>query len=234
MKFKRTLLLLLLFSFSIGTVNVFAEDEENENQTEESMTDEELAEEQRKLREDPLYRDKEILKTPIETPASVTGEKYNGSGTVVDFSTTGSRAFYTVQTTDHSVYYIIIDLDKTESNVYFLSEINGEELSLSDITSNDGSSAVTDNVVQEPEETDEIEEVITEPSPTRNSSPNWSLWLILIGAVILFGYQFFFGKLKKLNPLTKNKQTSDDSELPNEEEIYYEEEYASDDDDDEI
>jgi L-fucose mutarotase/ribose pyranase (RbsD/FucU family) len=109
-----------------------------------------------------VNRDKEILKMPIETPASVTGEKFNGSGTVVDFTTTGSKAFYTVQTTDHSVYYIIIDLDKTESNVYFLSEINGEELSLSEVASKDGSmnkesATATDNKVQKVEKTEIIE-----------------------------------------------------------------------------
>ena len=238
--FKKAVLFLLIFSFSMRTPAVFAEDEENKEKIEEITTDSELAEAESKLKEDPVNRDKEILKMPIETPASVTGEKFNGSGTVVDFTTTGSKAFYTVQTTDHLVYYIIIDLDKTESNVYFLSEINGEELSLSEVASKDGSinkesATETDNKVQKVEKTEIIEQKAEATATTKTSSKNnWSLWVLLIGAVILFSYQFFFGKLKNLNPLIKKKQLANtDEEIPNEKEIYNEQFVSEDDDDDE-
>lgn len=238
--FKKAVLFLLLFSFSMRTPAVFAEDEENKEKIEEITTDSELAEAESKLKEDPVNRDKEILKMPIETPASVTGEKFNGSGTVVDFTTTGSKAFYTVQTTDHSVYYIIIDLDKTESNVYFLSEINGEELSLSDVASKEGimnkeSATATDTNVQKVEKTEIIEQEAEAATTTKiPSKNNWSLWILLIVAVILFGYQFFFGKLKNLNPLIKKKQLSNtNEEIPNEKEIYNEQFVSEEDDDDE-
>lgn len=238
--FKKAVLFLLLFSFSMRTPAVFAEDEENKEKIEEITTDSELAEAESKLKEDPVNRDKEILKMPIETPASVTGEKFNGSGTVVDFTTTGSKAFYTVQTTDHSVYYIIIDLDKTESNVYFLSEINGEELSLSEVASKDGSinkesATETDNKVQKVEKTEIIEQKAESATTTKTPSKNnWSLWILLIVAVILFGYQFFFGKLKNLNPLIKKKQLANtNEEIPNEKEIYNEQFVSEEDDDDE-
>ena len=238
--FKKAVLFLLIFSFSMRTPAVFAEDEENKEKIEEITTDSELAEAESKLKEDPVNRDKEILKMPIETPASVTGEKFNGSGTVVDFTTTGSKAFYTVQTTDHSVYYIIIDLDKTESNVYFLSEINGEELSLSDVASKEGimnkeSATATDTNVQKVEKTEIIEQEAEAATTTKiPSKNNWSLWILLIVAVILFGYQFFFGKLKNLNPLIKKKQLSNtNEEIPNEKEIYNEQFVSEDDDDDE-
>ena len=238
--FKKAVLFLLLFSFSMRTHAVFAEDEENKEKIEEITTDSELAEAESKLKEDPVNRDKEILKMPIETPASVTGEKFNGSGTVVDFTTTGSKAFYTVQTTDHSVYYIIIDLDKTESNVYFLSEINGEELSLSEVASKDGSinkesATETDNKVQKVEKTEIIEQKAEAATTTKTPSKNnWSLWILLIVAVILFGYQFFFGKLKNLNPLIKKKQLANtNEEIPNEKEIYNEQFVSEEDDNDE-
>ena len=238
--FKKAVLFLLIFSFSMRTPAVFAEDEENKEKIEEITTDSELAEAESKLKEDPVNRDKEILKMPIETPASVTGEKFNGSGTVVDFTTTGSKAFYTVQTTDHSVYYIIIDLDKTESNVYFLSEINGEELSLSDVASKEGimnkeSATATDTNVQKVEKTEIIEQEAEAATTTKiPSKNNWSLWILLIVAVILFGYQFFFGKLKNLNPLIKKKQLANtDEEIPNEKEIYNEQFVSEEDDDDE-
>lgn len=63
-----------------------------------------------------------------QTPASVTGEKMEGNGTVVDFSTSGSKAFYTIRDENQKVFYLIIDLDKTDKNVYFLSDVNKEQL----------------------------------------------------------------------------------------------------------
>ncbi|HPI99269.1 MAG TPA: DUF4366 domain-containing protein [Enterococcus sp.] len=238
--FKKAVLFLLLFSFSIGSTSVFAEDKEKKNKIEETTTDSDLAEAESKLKEDPVNREKEILKMPIETPASVTGEKFNGSGTVVDFTTTGSKAFYTVQTTNHSVYYIIIDLDKTESNVYFLSEINGEELSLNDVASKEGITnkepvTATINKVQKVEETEKVEQKAEAATTTKTSSKgNWSLWILLIAAVFLFGYQFFFGKLKNLNPLIKKKQLANtDEETLNEKEVYNEQFVSEEDDDDE-
>src|SRR5699024_7218529 len=42
-----------------------------------------------------LQRDRELIRKPVETPASVTGERFQGIGTVVDFTTHGSREIYT-------------------------------------------------------------------------------------------------------------------------------------------
>ncbi|MGX7197347.1 CD1107 family mobile element protein [Enterococcus olivae] len=234
-KLKKIFLLLFLVSFSMGTVQVFAEDETTETVVEEEIPVEEgddggFINDERVTSEDQANRDKEVIKSPIETPASVTGEKYNGSGTVVDFTTTGSKAFYTVQATDHSVYYIIIDLDKTENNVYFLSEMNGEELALNDVTSNQVAPSV---VQEEPQEVEQVIETVTEPASQQQTkkSTNWSLWILGVGAIILFAYQFTLGKLKDLNPLSKNK--TDEDELLNEEDVYIGE-FDDEDDDDEI
>ncbi len=71
---KAVLFLLYFFLFQCQHPAVFAEDEENKEKIGEITTDSELAEAESKLKEDPVNRDKEILKMPIETPASVTGE----------------------------------------------------------------------------------------------------------------------------------------------------------------
>lgn len=181
----------------------------------------ETKEEQEK--KDQSIRDKEIINTPIETPASVTGERYKGSGTVVDFTTTGSKAFYTVKAQDNSVYYIVIDMDMTENNVYFLSEINGEELSLKEITAKSP--------------------VPTETKPTqpvtnnKKKGSNSVFWVVLIGAIALFGYQLAYGKLKNLNPLNKNKiedpnnkkEEMKNKDIYQEEDLLEDEEYFVDD-----
>lgn len=174
-------------------------DEENDNPTlyEESEED-----------PDQSKREKEEVKKPIETPSSVTGEKYEGSGTVTDFSTTGGKAFYTVKSPDNSVFYIVIDLDKTENNVYFMSEINGEELSLNEVTSS-GNNSIEDDDEEKPQPIKEEQE--------NESGTGLTFWLIIIiGGLGFIAYHLFFGKLKNLNPLI-NKEKADDDEEDEEE-----------------
>ena len=228
-KLKKILLSIILISFISNPLNVLAEPEtpaqpkteeatpEGEVTPEGEATPEEEATLEESIKvdednedpflfgsdenEDQTNREKEIIKKPIDTPASVTGEKYNGSGTVVDFTTTGSKAFYTVKGADNSIFYIVIDMDKTENNVYFLSEINGEELSLEQITSQKPTPAPT-------------------PTPDNKKENkkgvNGTFWIVLFGAIALFGYQLTYGKLKNLNPLTKKEDKIEEDELSDE------------------
>ncbi|MDE8277645.1 DUF4366 domain-containing protein [Erysipelothrix rhusiopathiae] len=150
---------------------------------------------------------KEVIKKPINTPASVTGEKYAGSGTVIDFTSTGSKAFYTIKAMDNTLYYLIIDLDKTENNVYFLSEINGEELSLSQVTG-------TATKPQNP----------TTPQPTKKDTKEGSSDLIFYGFVGLAGagfiaYYYFF-KIKKNKFGKKENQEKPDSDTEDVIDVY--------------
>ena len=172
---------------------------------------------------DQSKREKEVIKKPIETPASVTGEKYRGSGTVVDFTTTGSKAFYTVKAPDHSVFYIVIDMDKTEDNVYFMSEINGEELNLSDVAPKPNTPTTEENKPTPPKA----------EQPEQKKDSNLTFWLILIlGSIGFIGYHLFFGKLKNLNPLlnkgSSNKEDTDEND-EYETDIYNEQEMPDDD-----
>lgn len=61
-------------------------------------------------------------------PSSVTGEKFEGTGTVVDYVQSDTKTFYTIYTQDDKIYYLIIDNTKDKNNVYFLREINEDEL----------------------------------------------------------------------------------------------------------
>lgn len=193
------------------TEEAVEEGEEGFTDTTNEATEEEIDEELKKIQEeldrqdkqdqerytpeegvekpDQSQREKEIIKTPMDTPASVTGEKYKGSGTVVDFTTTGSKAFYTVKAPDHSVFYIVIDMDKTEDNVYFLSEINGEELSLTDVTT----------PTEKPRPT---------PKPVEEEKKESNSFLIIlgVGSIGFLAYHIFYGRLKDFNPLNKKKK----------------------------
>lgn len=234
-KIKHIFLTLILICLIVPPTSVFAEPEEakpEEQKTEEIKPEETKPEEEKKEEENPKVdeendspdlpsgenkdqsdRFKETIKKPMETPASVNGEIYNGSGTVVDFTTTGSKAFYTVKGADNSsIYYIVIDMDKTENNVYFLSEINGEELSLNEVTS------------QNSNQPEEAKPELPEENPKKKSNQNPTLFIVIIGAIALFGYQFFFGKLKNLNPLNKKKEEDLPSNEADEEGVYLDQE----------
>lgn len=168
----------------------------------------------------------DVRQQPIETPSSVTGEKYRGSGTVVDFTTNGSRYIYTIQTPDNNVFYLMIDMDMTENNVFFLSEINQEELSLDNTSSNQ---QTQQPVEQQP--VSNTEEVATNEEEVEEQGSNATFWIILVLMMVgILGYHLFFGKIKNLNPLLKDKDKEvDTTELDEDHNVYNDEGLVSDD-----
>lgn len=176
-----------------------------------------------------LQRDRKLIRKPVETPASVTGERFQGIGTVVDFTTHGSREIYTINTPDNSVFYLMIDWDMTENNVYFLTSVNDQDMVIDNIPTNQP----TNEIPQETSEvtnTENTTEVVEETQETEGS--NATFWILLgIMTVAIFGYHFFFGKLKSLNPLMKEKEEVDTKELEGNVDIHNEREaesYATD------
>ena len=65
----------------------------------------------------------------MAVPESAVGEKFPGSGTLIDYTTSGSKHFFTIKTTDERIFYLIIDSEKATDNTYFLEEINSDRLS---------------------------------------------------------------------------------------------------------
>lgn len=226
--FKFILVALLMFLTIIVPTRMYAEEPKVTKENYGSPQEKESTNESKIDVTDSSKQEKEIIDKIIETPASVNGEKYSGSGTVVDFTTTGSKAFYTVKAKDHSIYYIVIDLDKTEDNVYFLSEINGENLTLGQVQQKNN------NNVTAP--TQETPKEIT----TKSSDYIFYLHVVLMAVgVFVFGY---FKKVKKNKPNAKttniftkrNKNTSSEiTEGEEESEFIMAEEDLVDDEDDE-
>lgn len=180
--------------------------------------------------------DSEVIKKPVETPASVTGEQYQGLGTVTDFTTHGSREIYTISTPDNSVYYLMIDWDMTENNVYFLTPVNDGNMNVENTPPMEQSADTLPQQNAQTEtaaETEPVENGVKQESQGNNAT----FWILLIlMAVGLFGYQFFFGKLKNLNPLLNKKEKEVDTKEidPNDEkekDVHMEQEvYISDND----
>lgn len=128
---------------------------------------------------------KDTTSVEIQTPASVTGEVIQGQGTVIDFSTTGSKAFYTIRDQDQKIFHLIIDLQKTENNVYFLSDVNKSQM--------EGSEEPTENVQTAP--VPPIEPEKEEQSESGNGS--FLLMVLLVAVIIVVVYYFRMTKKKK-------------------------------------
>ena len=74
----------------------------------------------------------ETAPAPAETEAEPETQNPftpDGTGTVVDNATDeDGKEFYTITTADESVFYLVIDKQKTSENVYFLNTVTTDDL----------------------------------------------------------------------------------------------------------
>lgn len=174
----------------------------------------EMTEAERKAWESKLSEEEEektkALNDTIEkeikanTPDSVTGEKFEGNGTVVDFSTSGSKAFYTIQDQNQQVFYLIIDLDKVENNVYFLSDISKDELAK--VPTSDSSSGLV------PETTEATQQVAVQEQPIPESNNNGFLFSILLVGLLGAG-AYYFMVIKPKGAKKTNQKPEEEGEV---------------------
>lgn len=157
-----------------------------------------------------VFGDEEIKNIEVETPASVTGEKMEGQGTVVDFTTTGERAFYTIVDNDNNAFYLIIDMDKSNNNVYFLSEA-GQPMS----NNNEGSTEKTiipkqdEDLKDLSEEEDKKEKPVKREEPKKSNNLGFLITILVIGLTGVLAYHFTKKK--------KNANTNQEDEINEEE-----------------
>lgn len=128
----------------------------------------------------------ETAPSPAETEAEPETQNPftpDGTGTVVDNATDeDGKEFYTITTADESVFYLVIDKQKTSENVYFLNTVTTDDLLPLAEQGKEPPKEVTPE--PEPKPTEPVEEV-PEPKPEKKDSPLLSL--LLIGAVVLAG-----------------------------------------------
>ena len=124
----------------------------------------------------------ETAPSPAETEAEPETQNpftTDGTGTVVDNATDeDGKEFYTITTADESVFYLVIDKQKTSENVYFLNTVTTDDLLPLAEQGKEPPKEVTPE--PEPKPTEPVEEV-PEPEPEKKDSPLLSL--LLIGAV---------------------------------------------------
>lgn len=148
----------------------------------------------------------EIEEVEALTPASVTGEKMQGTGTIVDYTTSGSKAFYTIVDREQNTFYLIVDMDKTQNNVYFLTDVNKSDLEGINAAQNDESVApIPPTDVQNPEE-------------NGNSGLGFTLIVLLLAVFGVTAYYFLVMRKRHQNQ-------NDEDEM----EEYYDDENDDDD-----
>ena len=84
------------------------------------------------------------------------------------------KEFYTITTADESVFYLVIDKQKTSENVYFLNTVTTDDLLPLAEQGKEPPKEVTPE--PEPKPTEPVEEV-PEPEPEKKDSPLLSLLL---------------------------------------------------------
>ncbi|WP_254490196.1 MULTISPECIES: CD1107 family mobile element protein [Bacillus cereus group] len=209
---------LLMGSLSFGSVSNLTYAEENKSETQKVT-------ENKSVGEPPSGPDvkgeKKEQEVEAQTPASVNGKKVDGTGTVTDFTTSGSKAFYTITDKDSNVFYLIVDLDKTQNNVYFLSDVKKTTLDGTATASKDGASAkpnVPNQKQAEAEKTTANTQAATE-KPKEESNNNSFLLIVLLIAVVGVTLYYFLVMKKKKN----QTKTNEDEEVM--EDDYYEDNF---------
>ncbi len=118
----------------------------------------------------------ETTPTPAETEAEPETQNPftpDGTGTVVDNATDeDGKEFYTITTADESVFYLVIDKQKTSENVYFLNTVTTDDLLPLAEQDKEPPKEVTPE--PEPKPTEPVEEV-PEPKPEKKGQPPFSL-----------------------------------------------------------
>ena len=137
-----------------------------------------------------------------------------GQGTVLDSVTDDEgKEFFTITTADESVFYLVIDRQKTEENVYFLNAVTvADLLALAEASGEDLTTAITP--AAEPAADTEPE---PEPEPEKESGSGGALVLILLLAALGGGGAFAYIKFIKPKQGAKVSADPDDYEFEDEE-----------------
>ena len=154
--------------------------------------------------------------TPTRPPKPLTPD---GTGTVMDNAEGGDgKEFFTITTANDNVFYLIIDRQRSNNNVYFLNPVTEQDLlSLADISIEQkqpesiAAPAVTKTITptEDPETPVLSPTTAPEPEPkTGGLDPRLIIILILIGAGFVAGYYFLVMRPKHQN--NKGYQSEDE------------------------
>jgi len=166
---------------------------------------------------------------PYDPPVSVTGERFPGQGTLIDLVITGRRYFYTIETQEGTILYLLIDYDKEQGNVYLLTGVS--DFTIETVGGSASAPAATTRPPQTNTEQPHYEGE-QEPSHTEEPPGEAQNYTIFIVAGVLFAVVLAFGYFKKIKG--KKSKGSNPGDLDGKEDDYDdyddEEEWGDDED----
>ena len=146
--------------------------------------------------------------TPEVTEAPATSETTSdpnpftpaGTGTVVNTATDeDGKQFYTITTPDENVFYLVIDLQREQDNVYFLNAVTEKDLlalaEKSEDTEENEISAISTPEPESDSETDISSGTALETSAKPEQKSNATMLLLVLAVVIVGGGAGYYFKI---------------------------------------
>ena len=117
-----------------------------------------------------------------------------GTGTVVDNATDDDgKEFYTIQTLDEHVFFLVIDKQRTSENVYFLDAVTEKELLSLALAEKEAKTVEPEpKLTTAPQEPTDEPKPESAPKPEKENSPVGTILLVLAVAVIGGGAGWYF------------------------------------------
>jgi hypothetical protein len=140
----------------------------------------------------------------------------DGTGAVIDNATDGDgKEFFTVETADGNMFYLIVDRERTADNVYLLNAVTEEDLaSLAKPGNGKSESAIPAPVTPAPEASPEPP---TPPAPEKNTNTGTIVFLVVaLAAFSGAGYYIKIVRPKKNSPSAgdyEDEQEDDNEEM---------------------
>jgi hypothetical protein len=141
-----------------------------------------------------------------------------GTGSVADNATEGDgKEFFTVETADGNVFYLIVDRQRNAENVYLLNAVTEDDLS--SLAKPGKSGDETESAVSVPETVSTPAPAPEEapeptPTPTKGGGNAGMIWIMLAVSVVVGGAGYYFKIIrpKKSEYDYEAEETEDDAE----------------------
>lgn len=149
-------------------------------------------------------------------------------GDIISSTVKGGKEFYTIRTKSGKIFYLIVDMDKTDDNVYLLTEVSENDLlnfTDTDTVTLPQNQAVMESslpleiVEQEPETEPEEKEPEEEAKPAEKTANNSGTILLMVLTLVGVGGGYYYLKFVR----GKKESFEYDDEDEDEEETTYEE-----------
>jgi hypothetical protein len=155
-----------------------------------------------------------VTESAVSTEAGAKPFTPAGTGTVVDNTTDSGKQFYTIETVNGNIFFLIIDLERDSDNVYFLNAVTEKDLLA--LAVRDGDTGDSDSVSAIP---DTPATPAPDPEPTPEPSPepeqaesetggNAGMMLLVVAVVLAGGGAGYYFKIYR--PKQQQSEAEDD------------------------